>query len=174
MIVNHPVQVFYDLLKDYDRRYLWDKRDGGREILAIFNVDGKPQNQVVEYLVKKGNLIVSSRDFVTINTERYCEKTNSYLMIGKSVNEFPKESPSSYIRGNILYLGMKIAPIDDKSCEFYCVTQTNMSGYIPNFVYEWALKSLPSEFQAITYEGCQQRIREGCSTFTNYYKLASK
>ncbi|KAG2374905.1 hypothetical protein C9374_010279 [Naegleria lovaniensis] len=172
MVVNHPVQIFYDLLKDYERRHLWDKRDGGREILAIFNVEGKPQNQVVEYIVKKGNLIVSSRDFVTINAEKYDEKTNSYLMIGKSVNEFPKESPSSYIRGNILYLGMKIVPIDDKRCEFYCVTQTNMNGYIPNFVYEWALKSLPSEFQVITDEGCHQRIRDGCEAFTNYYKLA--
>ena len=41
MIVPYPLEVVYDLLKDYDSRYLWDSRDGGREILKIFNVDGK-------------------------------------------------------------------------------------------------------------------------------------
>lgn len=41
MIVNYPIQVFYDVLRAYDFRYLWDNREAGREIVQIFNIPGK-------------------------------------------------------------------------------------------------------------------------------------
>ena len=41
MVVNYPIQVFYDVLRDYSSRYLWDNREAGREILQIFNIPGK-------------------------------------------------------------------------------------------------------------------------------------
>ncbi|KAL9642714.1 hypothetical protein ABK040_009793 [Willaertia magna] len=172
MVVPYNSQLFYDVLRSYEHRYLWDEREGGREILQIFNVPNKPQNQVVEYLVKKGNLLVATRDFVTINAEKYNEEDKSYLLIGKSIDQYPKES--KYLRSTILYLGMKIVPINENSCEFYCVTQVHPRGWIPLWVYEWVLQFLPKEFHQLTTKACQLRIEQNYPSFINYYQLYNK
>jgi len=85
----------------------------------------------VEYLVKLGNFFVATRDFVTINAERYDEKEQAYYTIGKSIDKYPKESRSkNYVRSEITYLGTKLCRVDDNSCEFWCVTQVH-----PRFVF---------------------------------------
>ena len=54
---------------------------------------------------------------MTVNAEQYDEKTNSYLLVGKSIDSYPKQTKPENVRTSILYLGMKITPIDENVSE---------------------------------------------------------
>lgn len=139
------VQVFYDLSRDYKRRYEWDHRDTGRRIVKIIHTPNEPNGmkyQVIEQMVKSVGGMMSDRECITLTAE-YWENDSCYWL-SKSLDFDTADKlvgQTRHVRSNVLFLGMVMQPINDgKHMKYWCVTQLDPKGWIPSSIQNWATR----------------------------------
>jgi hypothetical protein len=50
--------------------------------------------------------------------------------------------------------------VDGKECcQYWIISHSNLNGWIPSSLIEWAAKAIPKEFENGLVEGCEQTIK---------------
>jgi hypothetical protein len=170
------MDLFVDTMRDNEFRTKWDTREISREIVQIYNdPDNVLQYQVVEHLLKKGKLVIANRDLVTMYTEVWDGEVMYFLGKAVDLSDVLLADPSA-VRGQMLYLGMKLEKIGDGKIRYWCIIQLDPSGWLPSYAVNWGCQTIPKEFKADLTRATQLRkqLYPDGKQYLNYYQLIGK
>lgn len=166
-------------MRDSKFRTSWDSRALGNELEEVIsNI-----NPVcgIQKMRKKGQYMLSNREFLTMTTSikvplnlKFVEDqstAHAFYFLTKSINDIDDKYPPhpDFVRGFIHYFSLKIEPARVKAgftkqkTKFSGVIAMDVSGWVPQYAYNWGVTYLPQEYQENIIKGCQARKENNLS-----------
>eukprot|EP01080_Neovahlkampfia_damariscottae_P004293 gene4293-7649_t len=159
--------VFITLSSDTETRKSWDSNQVFCKVIETLKE--KELENVIYHVRFKFPWPLSDREWVCLSTSRMekvicdsCEK-NKFVTYSYGIeHEDVKISDDAVLLENYFW-SVTLEPVminNKEHCRYWIISQSNLNGWIPDSLLDWAVKAIPKEFENNVIEGCKLTTKQ--------------